>query len=218
MDTRELLLEFGLGKRIRFFRKAAGLTQKELAEMVGLNESTVRNYELDNRTPSLEILSDIADALKVSVFALKMPWISATNQVLHILFEMEELYALRPELMDGEIVLRFNTDRLRELVGDDPFAPDDKLPKLSKKKQQELKELIENEIPAPGAALDLENRVMAWYDAREDLMNGKIDIDTYRAWKMKFPAFAGFDEDDVATIFDNNHSRVEIDISWDKEE
>ena len=48
-------------------------------------------------------------------------------------------------------------------------------------------------------------------------MNGKIDIDTYRAWKMKFPAFAGFDEDDVATIFDDNQSRVEIDISWDEE-
>ena len=38
-----------VGTLIRNFRIAADMTQKELAEKCGLNESTIRNYELGNR-------------------------------------------------------------------------------------------------------------------------------------------------------------------------
>ena len=37
-----------VGTLIRNFRIAADMTQKELAEKCGLNESTIRNYELGN--------------------------------------------------------------------------------------------------------------------------------------------------------------------------
>ena len=40
-----------VGTLIRNFRIAADMTQKELAEKCGLNESTIRNYELGNRYP-----------------------------------------------------------------------------------------------------------------------------------------------------------------------
>ena len=40
-----------VGFLIRNFRITAEMTQKELADKCGLNESTIRNYELGNRYP-----------------------------------------------------------------------------------------------------------------------------------------------------------------------
>ena len=41
-----------VGKKIKRFRTAFGLSQKELAQKSGLSEPAIRNYELGNRTPS----------------------------------------------------------------------------------------------------------------------------------------------------------------------
>lgn len=204
-----LFLGYTLGQRIRYFRKRAGLTQKELAEKLGLSESALRNYELDNRTPGRDTLTWIADALKISYYALDMYDLSEINRTLHFLFEMEEMYQLKPDVIDGELVLRFDTGRLRELIGDDPFT--DEEPELTEEEEQEMAELFEK-IPAPGAALDLENQVGNWYDAYMDYREGLIDQKTYEDWKFKYPAFAGFDEEDNAVIFDDNQSLVPIEL------
>ena len=50
------------GERIRRYRKMKGLTQKSLAERIGLAESAVRNYELGLRDPSQETLAALSDA------------------------------------------------------------------------------------------------------------------------------------------------------------
>ena len=48
-----------LGVRIRYFRKKKGFTQKELGEAIGVNDSTIRNYELGNRTPDANTMAKI---------------------------------------------------------------------------------------------------------------------------------------------------------------
>ena len=58
------------GSRIRELRTRRGLLQRELAEMAGVTESAVRNYELGLRTPRPQHLEAIARALgAVSVTA-----------------------------------------------------------------------------------------------------------------------------------------------------
>lgn len=55
------------GERIKNARKAVGLTQKQLAEMCGIAEITIRQYESDKRIPkSKELTEKIAAALNVS--------------------------------------------------------------------------------------------------------------------------------------------------------
>ena len=214
-----LFLGYSTGMRIRYFRKKAGLTQKELAEKIGLSDSALRNYELGNRKPDRDTLTDtltcIADALQVSYYALSMYDMSEINRTLHFLFEMEEMYQLKPDVIDGELVLRFDTKRLRELIGDDPFTSEE--PKLTEAERQELNELFEK-IPAPAAAIDLENNIGNWYDAYTDYREGLIDQDTYEDWKFKYPAFAGFDENDVAVIYDENQSLIPLDLSEEEQE
>ena len=58
------------GSRIRELRTRRGLLQRELAEMAGVTESAVRNYELGLRTPRPQHLEALARALGVAPAAL----------------------------------------------------------------------------------------------------------------------------------------------------
>lgn len=55
-----------LGQRIQNFRREKGLTQKQLAEILGLATGTIQQYELDKRQPRINQLQAIAAALNVS--------------------------------------------------------------------------------------------------------------------------------------------------------
>jgi transcriptional regulator with XRE-family HTH domain len=94
-----------LGAKIRKFRKLKGFTQKQLGEMCGFNESTIRNYELGNRYPDEEALTTIADALGIDRFAIADPDPSDVYGMLQILFEAESRYGLSPQTVDGEVHL-----------------------------------------------------------------------------------------------------------------
>lgn len=56
-----------VAENIRKIREARNLTQSELAEKAGINKSTVSMYESASRTPKLEFVKKLANALKVSV-------------------------------------------------------------------------------------------------------------------------------------------------------
>lgn len=56
-----------VGENIKKYRLANGLTQKQLGNMLGLAEITVRQYENNKREPSFERLYQIADMLNISV-------------------------------------------------------------------------------------------------------------------------------------------------------
>lgn len=95
-----------IGEKIRKFRLEKNLTQKELAIMCRNSESAIRNYELGNRTPNLDQLQVIADALQINVYALADPSIDSYTGAIHTLFAMEETYGLHPITdEDGQVYL-----------------------------------------------------------------------------------------------------------------
>ena len=96
-----------VGYLIRNFRIASDMTQKELADKCGLNESTIRNYELGNRYPNAATLLNIANNLNVSFYALSDPDVANIFSALHVLFDIEWAYGLRPTMKDGEVVFKF---------------------------------------------------------------------------------------------------------------
>ena len=55
-----------MGKRIKSARKAKGLTQQKLGDLVGLNEKTISMIESDNALTRLDTLIKICDILEVS--------------------------------------------------------------------------------------------------------------------------------------------------------
>lgn len=61
IDEKELAVY--VGKRIRYFRKKKGLTQKELGELIGRTHNTVSNYETGTISPEQDALFAISRAL-----------------------------------------------------------------------------------------------------------------------------------------------------------
>jgi len=55
------------GTRLKQARKARGITQAQLAEGLGVTQSTIANYEANLRFPGEEALRDLADQLQVSI-------------------------------------------------------------------------------------------------------------------------------------------------------
>jgi transcriptional regulator with XRE-family HTH domain len=56
-----------LGKKLRRLRKANGLTQQDLADILELSKSVVCNYELGSRIPKLSTLIKVAELFDCSV-------------------------------------------------------------------------------------------------------------------------------------------------------
>lgn len=59
-----------IGQNIKIQRKSKNLTQKQLADMLGLAPNTIAQYELGTSRPKLEKIQLIAKALNVSVISL----------------------------------------------------------------------------------------------------------------------------------------------------
>ena len=55
-----------IGQRISQLRKQSNMSQKELAEKLGVNPSTVSKYMNQNKYPSLDTFANICEILDVS--------------------------------------------------------------------------------------------------------------------------------------------------------
>lgn len=56
-----------VGKRITFFRTAKGYSVNKLATLSGISQSYLRDIELGNKNPTVELLSYICDALCITL-------------------------------------------------------------------------------------------------------------------------------------------------------
>lgn len=85
-----------LGEKIRYFRRKAELTQKQLGIMLGFTESNadvrIAQYESGTRKPSYLVMKNMSDKLDVSMYALEAPEIDLRrqNETMHILFALED--------------------------------------------------------------------------------------------------------------------------------
>lgn len=54
-------------QRLKELRQSKKLSQKALAEAVGMSDTGIQNYELETRTPNADVLVKLADYFGVSV-------------------------------------------------------------------------------------------------------------------------------------------------------
>lgn len=146
-----------VGYLIRNFRIASDMTQKELADKCGLNESTIRNYELGNRYPDAATLLNIANNLNVSFYALSDPDIANIFSALHVLFDIEWAYGLRPTMKDGELIFKF----------------EERLSSTGPRPQKDLD--------------NFRKMVEYWARLRDKLEDGEITESEYYLKEIKFP-------------------------------
>jgi transcriptional regulator with XRE-family HTH domain len=63
-------IQEGFGARLQRFREIRNLTQAELGRRAGMASASVSHFETGQRSPSLESLVKLADALEISTDAL----------------------------------------------------------------------------------------------------------------------------------------------------
>lgn len=97
-------MRYEIGIRIRKYRELRGLSQKELADLIGVSNSRVSNWEQGINRPNADIISDLCKALDVSPSELLDIQISTDN-----LNEQERklvsAYRSKPELQEAVNIL-----------------------------------------------------------------------------------------------------------------
>ena len=69
-----------LGQKIKTARKQKGLSQEQLAELVGYKVGTISKYEQGYRIPDIGMLRKIADALECNLAELAGTTVEVTNE------------------------------------------------------------------------------------------------------------------------------------------
>lgn len=79
---REVYMSNELANRIKELRKNKGYTQKELASLLGIGQTTIANYEQGTRVPDTEKLNKMADLFEITLDYLlgRSEEISASNK------------------------------------------------------------------------------------------------------------------------------------------
>ena len=98
-----------IGERIRFIRNLRSITQKSLGTAIGFDNKTadvrMAQYESGTRTPKEKLVSNLANVLNVSPFALTVPNIDSDIGLMHTFFALEDLYGLKINSIDGVLCL-----------------------------------------------------------------------------------------------------------------
>jgi len=94
-----------IGKKIRQARKNRGMTQAQLSEAVGIPCERTRQYETDLRTPKEPLLQKYADVLDFPVSFFSDHQIETKEDVLQLLFELEDNWDFKVEKSKNGYVL-----------------------------------------------------------------------------------------------------------------
>ena len=101
-----------IGESIHFFRLLRGMTQNYLGTAVGFPERSadvrLAQYETGSRKPKADLTAALAQVLDVSPQALDVPDIDSYIGLMHTFFALEDMYGLKIDEMDSEVVLRLD--------------------------------------------------------------------------------------------------------------
>lgn len=111
LELRQVIkLKYEIGKRIRKYREACGISQKQLAEKLGISNNRVSNWEQGINRPDADILADICRVLNIS-----------PSELLNVRLSSDELnekekdvikaYRSKPELQQAVNILLGIDDR-----------------------------------------------------------------------------------------------------------
>ena len=79
-----------IAEKIKKFRKIKNMSQEELAEISGINISTIKKYECGLRNPKPDQLLKIANALGVSIHVFFSYEINTISDVISLLTKLDE--------------------------------------------------------------------------------------------------------------------------------
>lgn len=105
-----------LARAIKKYRKARKLTMEQLSEKSGINLSTLKKYETDNRNPKLEQLSKIAEALEVSVFEFLDIEVKSVNDIISLVNKMNIATDIDWDIDNDKVCISFKNKEINNCL------------------------------------------------------------------------------------------------------
>lgn len=105
-----------LARTIKKYRKARKLTMEQLSEKSGINLSTLKKYETDNRNPKLEQLSKIAEALEVSVFEFLDIEVNSVNDIISLVNKMNIATDIDLDIDNDKVCISFKNKEINNCL------------------------------------------------------------------------------------------------------
>lgn len=105
-----------LARAIKKYRKARKLTMEQLSEKSGINISTLKKYETDNRNPKLEQLSKIAEALEVSVFEFLDIEVKSVNDIISLVNKMNIATDIDWDIDNDKVCISFKNKEINNCL------------------------------------------------------------------------------------------------------
>lgn len=120
-----------VGKKIRYYRKLNGMTQKELGEKIGVKHNTISSYENGTNEPEQDILFSIARTFEISIDDL-FPSIDDEKTNVSVINEDENEYLYFPTKISAGVPLE--VDDLTKKDIEKIMVPDEVMGKWSQSK------------------------------------------------------------------------------------
>jgi transcriptional regulator with XRE-family HTH domain len=118
-----------IGKRLKELRKAKGLNQQELGNLVNVTKVSICCYEKGTRTPNLETFEDL-----LNVFDVSADYLLGNDVTANVVKEGEESYTVSISKDDLNLLneLKRDKDLYRNVINEDPKRVIDLINKLLK--------------------------------------------------------------------------------------
>lgn len=97
-------MKYEIGAKIKKYREEKNLSQKQLAEMIGISNNRLSNWEQGINRPDVDILASICTALEVSpseLLEINLPQDKLTQHEHRII----NAYRARPDLQNAVDIL-----------------------------------------------------------------------------------------------------------------
>ena len=105
-----------LARTIKKYRKARKLAMEQLSEKSGINLSTLKKYETDNRNPKLEQLSKIAEALEVSVFEFLDIEVKSVNDIISLVNKINIATDIDWDIDNDKVCISFKNKEINNCL------------------------------------------------------------------------------------------------------
>lgn len=130
-----------IGERIKRIRNEKGLTQKELAKMLGTSQQNLAQYERNKRNPKYETVKKIANALEIDIYDLYISGDMTPREAMEILRSTDAVEAIKHSTSqtDGEMKLAHRIKQFEEMVKTAPLF-------IEKSKEIERKNLLSEKM------------------------------------------------------------------------
>ncbi len=104
-------MKYGIGAKIRKYREKRGISQRELAQLLGVSNTRISNWEQGVNRPDADMIGSLCCALNVS--ASRLLGIQITDRELtEKEYDVIEAYRANPDM-------RYAVDKLLGLAEDD---------------------------------------------------------------------------------------------------